>query len=157
MTVLSLAVIFKMKKGTTDVVSAYLQIAYPDSTRPILVKLDKRICNLLGTDSTLLYRVKKYVYGLPDAGRQFYLGFTKGLAVKGYTMSKCNPCLFYRMEGEENTFIYIHVDDSYIFINETKYIDRLQKQVEEVHPVNVEHKATGFLGIKFIQLPNGSM
>jgi hypothetical protein len=73
MTVLSLTVIFKMHKATMDVISAYLQIAYRDSARPILVKLDKRICNLLGIDSTLLYRVKKYVYGLPDAGRQFNL------------------------------------------------------------------------------------
>jgi hypothetical protein len=111
MTVLSLAVIFKMHKANMDVISAYLQIAYPDSARPILVKLDKRNCDLLGIDANLRYRVKKCVYGLPDAGRQFYLGFTKVLAERGYTMSKCDPCLFYRMEGEEKTFICIYVDD----------------------------------------------
>jgi hypothetical protein len=59
MTVLSLAVILKVKKVTMDIISAYLQIAYPVSARPILVRLDKRICNLLGIDAKLRYRVKK--------------------------------------------------------------------------------------------------
>ena len=121
------------------------------------MRLDKRICDLLGIDSKLRYRVKKYVYGLPDAGRQFYLGFTKVLAERGYTMSKCDPCLFYRIEGEEKTFICIHVDDCYIFSSEKKYIDRLKEKVEEVYPVTVEHNANAFLGIKFTELPDGSM
>jgi hypothetical protein len=148
MTVLSLAVIFKMYKATMDVISAYLQIAYPDSARPILVKLDKRICDLLGIDANLRYRVKKYVYGLPDAGRQFYLGFTKVLADR-YTMSKCDPCLFYRMEGDEKTFICIHVDDCYIFSNEKKYIDRLQTKVEEVYPVTTLQASWGSSSYSF--------
>jgi hypothetical protein len=94
----------------------------------------------------MLYRVKKYLYGLPDAGQQFHLGFTKVLADRGYTMSKCDPCLFYRMVDDEKTFIYIHVDDCYIFYNKIKYIDKLKEKVEEVYPVNLEYNATGFLG-----------
>jgi hypothetical protein len=94
-----------MKKATLDVISAYLQIIYPDDARPILVRLDKSICTLLDIEPNMLYRVKKYIYGLHDAGRQIYLGFTQVLAERGYTMSKCNPYLFYRMVDDEKTFI----------------------------------------------------
>jgi hypothetical protein len=150
MTELSLFVIFKMKKAKMDVISVYLQIAYRDKARPILVTLGKRICNLIGINPDILYRVKKYVYRLPDAGRQFYLGFTKVLAEKGYTMSKCDPCLFYRMFGGEKTFICIHVDDCYVFSNKAKYLDILKKKVEEVYPVSMNCNSTGFLGIFFL-------
>jgi hypothetical protein len=86
MTILALSVIFCFFRATMDVISAYLQIAYPQDGRKILTRLDPRVCKILGLDPKKRYLVKKYVYGLPDAGRRFYLGFTKLLAEKGYTM-----------------------------------------------------------------------
>jgi hypothetical protein len=157
MIILALSVIFCFFRATMDVISAYLQIVYPQDARKILTRLGPRICKILGLDPKKIYLVKKYVYGLPDAGRRFYLGFTKLLAEKGYTMSTFDPCLFYRMEGEEKTFICIHVDDSYVLSNKREYIDKLKNFVTETMPIKVEHNANSFLGINFEQLPDGSV
>jgi hypothetical protein len=61
------------------------------------------------------------------------------------------------LEGEEKTFICIHVDDSFVFSNKKEYIDKLRDLVTETMQVTVEHNSNSFLGINFEQLVDGSV
>lgn len=158
MSVFQLAVMYNMVRATMDIQSAYLQVEYPEDARPILVRINKRTCALLGRDPNQLYRVKRYVYGLPDAGRQFYFHYSNNLIKLGYNMSKCDPCLFYKITNGEKTYICIHVDDAYIFSNDQRNIDNLKQQLDEVYTTTMEQSQTdSFLGISFRTLPDGSV
>jgi hypothetical protein len=155
--VLQIAIIYKLHRATLDVVSAYLQILYPKNIRQILVRFDPRICELLGLDPKTLYRVNKYIYGLLDAGRQFYLKYTETLIELGYQQSKCDPCLFYKIDSNEITFICNFVDDAYIFSNKKENIQILKDKIDKIYSTTIEYNANSYLGINFKELPDGSI
>jgi hypothetical protein len=40
--------------------------------------------------------VKKYIYGLPDSGRAYYIAYRDHLINSSYVMTSADPCLFVR-------------------------------------------------------------
>ena len=48
------------------------------------------------------YKLKRMVYGLPDAGRAWYDFFKDFFLAQGYTTSEYDPCLFIKITDEEN-------------------------------------------------------
>ncbi len=72
-----------------------------------------KACNL---DPKTTYRVKKYIYGLPDAGRAYYIEYRDHLIASGYTMTASDPCLFGRLVPEQGirTYAWIHVEDTIV-------------------------------------------
>ena len=66
---LQVAVHDRMQIQLVDTKAAYLCQVYPEDATPIYIKLPKRVANL---NPEQTYRVKKYMYGLPDAGRAYY-------------------------------------------------------------------------------------
>jgi hypothetical protein len=101
----------KLFRSTSDVKLAYLNCIYPDDADWIVVYLEPWIADALGIERDQLFRVRRYIYGLPDAGRAFYELFK---SEEGYVISIMDPCLFYRIQGDEETYIVIFVDDSFV-------------------------------------------
>jgi len=59
-----------------------------------------------------------FICGLLDAGSAYYGNSSSNLIDNGYIRSKMDPCLFYRVnEEEEITYIMIHVDDTLVCSN----------------------------------------
>lgn len=56
-------------------------------------------------------RVFKSLYGLKQAGRIWYLHFSKYLIKCGFQTDECCPCLFVKRSGAEICIIGIYVDD----------------------------------------------
>ena len=68
-TVSNLAVHDRMQIQLIDTKSAYLCHAYPQDVTPLYVKLPRRVAEAINLDPDQTYRVMRYIYGLPDAGR----------------------------------------------------------------------------------------
>ncbi len=83
-----------------------------------------KVCNL---DPKTIYRVKKYIYGSPDAGRAYYIACIDYLIASGYVMTTSDPCLFVRLVPEQGirTYVWIHVDDTIVASTHKKEIDHL--------------------------------
>ena len=64
---LQLAVHDRMIIQLVDAVAAYLNQDYPEDAKQLYVRLPKLVAQAVGRDPEKTYRVKKYVYGLPDS------------------------------------------------------------------------------------------
>jgi hypothetical protein len=115
-TMLQLAVYDKMHICSIDTVGAFLYQEYPETLKPLYVILPTSVAKACNLDPKTTYRVKKYIYGLPDSGRAYYLAYRDHLIESGYTMTTTDPCLFVRLIDEDNlnTYAWIHVDDTIV-------------------------------------------
>ena len=63
-----IAVIDEMEMCLIDVVQAYLYQPYPADAMPLYLTLSDNLSRACGLQPGALYRIAKYLYGLPDAG-----------------------------------------------------------------------------------------
>ena len=157
MLLLQLAVIRGWTMGTTDITSAYLQVEYPESAQPLVTKLEPDIARICGLDPSKKYRIRKYLYGLPDSGRAFYQFYRNALEDEGYKCSKVDPCLFTKKIQDETTYVIIHVDDTYIFTDKASGLDSFVEKMNKHFPVTLDRAADSFLGIKIQHNKDGSV
>ena len=104
--ILSITVNKGWKIQTTDIKSAFLQGKLLD--REVFLSPPKEIKRY-----GFLWKLKRCLYGLNDAARQFYQSVTECLGNLGCTQSKLDPALFYKTNchGELIGFLACHVDD----------------------------------------------
>ena len=60
-----------------------------------------------------------------------------------------DPCLFYRIQKDEVTYIVLFVDDTYVFSNDEAHIKSLEDRMKKHFDVTIEPEADAFLGINF--------
>ena len=58
-----------------DITAAYLQVPIPEETEWIVAKLEPFVAKICNLDPDQLYKIGKYLYGLPDSGRAFYIHY----------------------------------------------------------------------------------
>jgi len=92
--ILQLSIYDRMWMATFDTVAAYLYQAYPSHLKPLYVKFPRKLALACGLDPNTLYRVMKYMYGLPDAGLAYYNAYTSHLEENGYKRTESDPCFF---------------------------------------------------------------
>jgi len=138
---LQLSVHDKMSMATFDTVAAYLHQLYPDELKPLFLKFPKRLAEACGIDPNQLYRVKKYLYGLPDAGRAYYLAYSEVLMKNGYTKSISDPCLFTRFDESIGlrTYCWIHVDDTFVSSTHPEELTRFQELIGKAFPITANY------------------
>ena len=114
-TVHQISIIDRMPRCSVDVVQAYLNQDYPEDLLAIYITLPKNVAEVCGLDPKQLYRIRKYIYGLPDAGRAYYEAYSKHLISGGYERSVSDPCLFIKCNGPTKVYVWCHVDDTLVF------------------------------------------
>ena len=104
---------FSVRRGWNicglDVTMAYVMADYK-RPQPLYTYID------FPDQDRKYYRVKKMIYGLPDAGRAWYDTLTDFLVTDmGYHKSIYDPCLFVKIQGEEDGIaIAVTTDDCLI-------------------------------------------
>ena len=76
-TVHQLAIIDRMKQCIVDTVGAYLYQDYPTDAVPLYLTLPKNVAEVCGYAADTKFRIRKYLYGLPDAGRAYYRAYSQ--------------------------------------------------------------------------------
>ena len=98
-----------------DTKAAYLCQEYPQDSTPLSVLFPKRVAQVLGLNPDQTYRVKRYIYGLPDAGRAYYDAYSSHLLENGFRRSVSDLCLFSKIiQPKRRVYVWIHVDDTLI-------------------------------------------
>ena len=72
-------------------------------------------------------------------------------------MSAFDNCLFYRTTATKTTYIIVYVDDTFIFSNFAKNIDKVIASVGKHYEVTLDREATSFLGLNLTHNSNGTV
>ncbi|PKI75041.1 hypothetical protein CRG98_004515 [Punica granatum] len=62
-------------------------------------------------DSHKVCRLKKSIYGLKQASRQWYLKFHKVITSFGFSENLVDQCIYLKVSGSKFIFLVLYVDD----------------------------------------------
>ena len=82
-------------------------------------------------DGTIVVELKKALYGLRQAGREWYSLLNSVLEKEGYIRSKVDKCLYTRILGNSTTHIAVNVDDLLTVGNDDNKIDIITKVLRD--------------------------
>jgi hypothetical protein len=100
-------------------------------------------------DATQCCELKKAIYGLVQAARQWWKKFKTVILQMGYKPSLAEPGLFFK-NGKTKSFLIIYVDDGGIFSDEAK-IQVVLSELIKTFNVKYLGKLDNFIGCKLIE------
>ena len=133
-----------------DVVTAYL---YGQLKEEIYMTLPKGVRVPLDLRQPVL-KVVKSLYGLKQAGRQWYHHYAQSLLQNGYQTSLVNPCVFYKKTPKGRVITSIYVDDSNVFGDYAAKEDA-KRQLKAEFEMKDLGALTNCIGIQIEHLPQG--
>lgn len=72
------------------------------------------VCN----DNKKVLKLKKAIYGLKQASREWHKKVDTCMLANGYIKSKIEPCLYIKIDGSSKTIVTLYVDDFFVFSND---------------------------------------
>jgi hypothetical protein len=120
-----------------DVSTAYLNA---DLLSDVYIRLPTE----LGGD---IWRLKKALYGLRQAAKQWNEKLSEVLLSLGFQQSSADPCLFYRLYGKHCVLMLFHVDDA-IVVGEDESVTEAVKDLASKFEIKQLGELHTFLGIQ---------
>jgi hypothetical protein len=156
-TVHQLAILDELFRCTVDTVGAYLYQEYPSSSPALYLVLSPNVAETCGLDPTVHYRIGKYLYGLPDAGLAYYKAYSAHLVSRGYKRTSSDSCLFVKITGKVRTYVFTHVDDTFVCSTHKDELDIFVAALRERFNITVVNNVEEYLGISMETMPNGDV
>ena len=137
--VLAIAAKRKMKKATADITGAYLNAELNHKVRmrlnkectKVILKGKPELSKYVKSDGTIVVLLKKCLYGLRIAARAWYdllTGFILGI---GFVRSEYDPCIWYKIDGSDWSYIVLYVDDMMICCDSDKDMKNIQEAIDK--------------------------
>lgn len=99
-------------------------------------------------------RLRKAIYGLRQAPRQWYTTFTSYLLHLGFQHSQADPSLLLLHRNQTKIYLLVYVDDILITGNDVKAMTVLVDQLKSKFTMKDLGTANQFLDIKITSTPN---
>ncbi|GJW31648.1 putative RNA-directed DNA polymerase [Tanacetum coccineum] len=132
-----------------DVNNAFL---HGDLEEEVYMKIPQ---GFLKEGETRVCRLRKSLYGLKQASRNWYHKFTSFLLTLNFKQSKADYSLFTYQKEEIYVAILIYVDDVIIVGNNTKKIHQIKKQLDDEFSIKDLGQLKYFLGIEVAKTSDG--
>ena len=96
------------------------------------------------------YQLKKGIYGLCQAARQFWRKFVDTIKKEpfGFTMSPADPCMLFKENNLGICIIIMYVDDMLI-IGKNEQIQELATKIQKQFSIKIRHNLADYLGCEF--------
>lgn len=107
------------------------------------------------SDPTKVCRLKKSLYGLKQASRQWYAKLSSALKTMGYQHSRNDYSLFLKHMGDSIVFVAMYVDYVIITGNHEQEITSLMEFLEHEFKIKDLGYLNYFLGLEILHEPNG--
>ncbi|PKU78146.1 putative mitochondrial protein [Dendrobium catenatum] len=101
-----------------------------------------------------VYRLRKAIYGLRQAPRQWYTTFTSYLLKLGFTHSQADPSLLLLHRDRIQIYLLVYVDDILLTGNDTKTMTALVNQLKSQFTMKDLGTAHQFLGLRIDTHPD---
>lgn len=118
-----------------------------EEKKTVLGKRAQRLLDAVeaGGDACLL---KRSLYGLKQAGRQWHERISQKLTDIGLIQAKRETCMFYKIEGDAHLIVVIYVDDMLIASQDEELINRFKMNLTAEFELKDFGMAHYFLGIE---------
>lgn len=103
------------------------------------------------TKSEKVCLLKKAIYGLKQAGRQWFAKLDRKLKELCFKQSHADPCIYVRCSGGEKTIIAVYVDDIIIGCSNHETLNKFKSQLMTDFEIRDLGKLNFCLGIEFKQ------
>lgn len=147
--------------STKDIKGAYLNAPLPDDVDVIMV-LDPKCSEILLTiapeyqpylrpEGTIYLRIRKALYGLPQAALLWYQHLSQTLTSAGYTNLPSDQCVYVKRRGDKKSTICLHVDDLFHSFTHAELDEELDEVLTKAYgEVNSDRNdKLNFLGMVF--------
>jgi hypothetical protein len=107
----------------------------------------------------MMVKVEGALYGFAESGKRWYDLLSTFLLESGYSQSSVDPCIFFKLCGEERIMLSLHVDDIF-YVSTSKLLIAEFLHKVEVRFGKVKHKdgnVVPFLGMKIVKGQDGSL
>ena len=96
------------------------------------------------------YQLKKGIYGLCQAARQFWKKFVDTIKKEpfGFTVSPADPCLLFKENNLGICIIIMYVDDMLV-IGKKEQIEDFASKIQKEFSVKIPHNLADYLGCEF--------
>ena len=159
--VLILSLITGLKSRQCDFVAAYTQAPldtdiFMNIPAGFIVENGKLVFSnapTAGNSITHVIRLLKNLYGLRQAGANWYDTLKTTLLSHGFQQSTVDPCLFLR----KDLILVLYVDDCLLFARTDAVLDDFLSKLKSTFSLTSEMDVGAFLGIDIIRNPDGFM
>ena len=148
-TLMAVAVKKKWSLHRLDVNNAFL---HGDLHEDIYMKLPQ---GLTSSIPNAVWKLRKSLYGLKQASRQWYAKLAEVLYKRGYRHSENNYSLFYEKEDNLAVFLAVYVDDILVTGNNEPEIQSLKEYLDLAFKIKDLGFVSYFLGIEVLQSTQG--
>ena len=100
---------------------------------------------------TKVCQLQKSLYGLKQAGRQWYLKLDENIKKLGLIPLKTDPCLYYCHKGNDTLLLAIYVDDLWLASGNLKWLEEMKTNLMKTFKMKYLGKIHYGLGIEFTQ------
>ena len=112
-TIMALVAHFDLELHQMDVKTAFLN---GDIDETIYIVQPKNF--VLGDTKKMVCKLKKSIYGLKQASRQWYYKFHQVIILFGFEMNMVDDCIYHKFSGSKHIYLVLYVDDILLAIND---------------------------------------
>lgn len=139
-TILALVAHEDLEFDVVDVTAAYLNGELEEEVymiQPTGFESTDKVC-----------RLKKAIYGLKQAGRQWWKTLKAFLLEQGFKISAVDACLYLFERGKDKLWIPVHVDDQGLASNSRRLMDWIKTEMAKRFKIKDLGPVSTFLGIR---------
>ena len=97
---------------------------------------------------TLVCRLKKFIYGLKQASRQWYLKFHSVVTSYGFVENKVDQCIYCKVSGRKFIFLILYVDDILLVSSDLGLLHEIKRMLSKNFDMKDLGEASFVLGIE---------
>ena len=118
-TIMALVAHFDLELHQMDVKTAFLN---GDIDETIYMVQPENFVS--GDTKRMVFKLKKSIYGLKQASRQWYYKFHQVIISSSFEMNMIDDCIYHKFSGSKHVYLVLYVDDILLVTND---IGMLQK------------------------------